>query len=96
MPGYRGGTPGTVTLMQNYPNPFNGTTTIRFSLASQAFVSLKVYDVLGREVSTLVQETLEGGEHARQWDAPAASSGTYYCRFHTPSGSRTIRIVVLR
>ena len=90
------GTPNTIMLMQNYPNPFNGTTTISFRLPSQMFVSLRVYDVLGREVSTLVNETLGAGEHARQWDAPAASSGTYYCRFHTPLGSRMIRIVVLR
>ena len=90
------GTPHTITLLQNYPNPFNGTTTIRFSLPSKMFVSLRVYDLLGMEVSTLVDETLEKGEHTRQWDAPAASSGIYYYRLHTPSATRTNALVVLR
>lgn len=90
------GVPRTVALLQNYPNPFNGTTTIRFSLPARTSVTLRVYDLLGREVSTLVNGMLDGGEHSLQWTAPIASSGAYYCRLQTPTITRTTALVVLR
>jgi ligand-binding sensor domain-containing protein len=96
MPDLEAGTPEVVVLLQNYPNPFNGSTTIRFKLSSTMFVSLRVYDLLGREVSTLVHGMLEGGEHVRRWDAGTASSGTYYCMLGTPTTTRTSIITVLR
>jgi ligand-binding sensor domain-containing protein len=90
------GIPRSPALLHSYPNPFNGTTTIRFRLPSTMFVSLRVYDLLGREVSTVVDGVLEAGEHARQWDAAHVASGTYLCRLHTATGTITNRVVVLR
>jgi len=68
------------SLDQNYPNPFNPATIISFSLPSKSFVSLRVFDALGREVSTLVSEELSGGTYTRQWNAAALPSGVYFYR----------------
>jgi hypothetical protein len=67
-------------LSQNYPNPFNPTTTIEFSLNSTQEVSLKVFDVLGREVATLVNERRAAGSYRVNFDASTLSSGTYFYR----------------
>ncbi len=72
--------PHCFKLNQNYPNPFNPTTTISFSLPSRSFVSLKVFDALGREVSTLVSEELPTGNYSRVWNAEKLSSGVYFYR----------------
>jgi hypothetical protein len=77
-PGER--TPQSFALDQNYPNPFNPSTTIRFSVAAQRWVTLKVYDVLGREVATLIDEDKKPGEYAVHWHAVNASSGVYWYR----------------
>jgi hypothetical protein len=90
------GAPYAIGLLQNYPNPFNGTTTISFSLPSPMVVSLKVYDLLGREVGTLVQGPLEAGLHKRRWDAPVFASGVYYYCLRTSASIRTNRLVILR
>jgi hypothetical protein len=72
--------PINFTLYQNFPNPFNPSTTITFDLPASAFVTLKVYDVLGREVSRLVNETKTPGSHAVKWDASQFPSGIYFAR----------------
>jgi hypothetical protein len=72
--------PTKFELFQNYPNPFNPATTISFSLPSQSFVSLKVFDALGREVSILLEDQLPAGTYARQWIAAALPSGVYFYR----------------
>jgi glucuronoarabinoxylan endo-1,4-beta-xylanase len=72
--------PRTVELGQNYPNPFNPSTVIRFALPSASQVSLTVFDVLGREVSSLVRGELQAGEHTAEWAPQAASSGLYFYR----------------
>ncbi len=74
--------PTKFTLYQNYPNPFNPSTTIRFTLPAQSFVVLKIYDLLGREVSTLVSEELNAGDYARQWNASEMASGVYFYRIY--------------
>lgn len=66
------------SLNQNYPNPFNPTTKINFSLPKSEFVSLKVYDILGREVSSLITQPLSPGEYEYEFDAKNLSSGMYY------------------
>jgi len=69
--------PTDFTLSQNYPNPFNPSTQIRFSITETGMTTLKVYDVMGREVSTLVNESLAPGSYTVKFDAAKLSSGTY-------------------
>lgn len=70
--------PSEFRLLQNYPNPFNASTQIRFKIPKSAFVSLKIYNVLGEEVSVLLAERLHAGEHSYNWDASGFASGLYY------------------
>jgi hypothetical protein len=70
--------PTTFSVMQNYPNPFNPTTNIRFSIEATKDVTLKVVDVLGREVATLVSQTLAPGTYTVKWDASSFPSGVYF------------------
>ena len=74
----QGQTPDQCVLLQNYPNPFNPTTTIDFTLPSAGFVSLKVYDLLGREVMTLLNEQKAAGTYRATFDATNLPSGTYF------------------
>lgn len=67
-------------LYQNYPNPFNLTTAINYRLSNSGFVSLKVYDMLGREVATLVNERQKAGTHAVTFDGERLASGVYFYR----------------
>jgi hypothetical protein len=66
--------------MQNYPNPFNPSTAISFQLSAVSAVSLKVFDLLGREVAVLVDETRQPGSYSVQWNALAMPSGIYFYR----------------
>lgn len=83
-------------LSQNYPNPFNPTTTISFSLPSASFVTLTVFDALGREVSSLLAEELPAGTYSRQWIASGLPSGVYYYRLQTGPFNETRRLILLR
>ena len=77
--------PEVITLAQNYPNPFNPVTTILYGLPRTSHVTLKVYDVLGRVVTVLVDETQGAGEKSVIWDAREMSSGVYFYRMHAIS-----------
>jgi len=80
-------TPGSYTLSQNYPNPFNPSTRINFSLLKRGTVSLKIYDMLGREVTTLINnQDLSAGDHSVQFNAADYSSGVYYYRIIAGEG----------
>ncbi|HTY11437.1 MAG TPA: T9SS type A sorting domain-containing protein [Bacteroidota bacterium] len=70
--------PSAYALNQNYPNPFNPATVISYQLTANSFVTLKVYDELGREVARLVSETEGAGNHSVRWDAANLSSGVYF------------------
>jgi len=70
-------------LEQNYPNPFNPTTVISFQVAAVSNVRLVVYDLLGREVATLVKERKEPGIYAVKFDAGRLASGPYYYRLYS-------------
>ena len=72
--------PGIFKLSDNYPNPFNPTTTITFSIPEKSFVTLKIYDMLGREVVELVNEELETGNFEKTFEASSLSSGVYSYR----------------
>jgi hypothetical protein len=94
--------PLTHRLYQNQPNPFSATTTIRYDLPRRGAVSLKVYDVAGRLVRTLVRESAKApGRHVAEWDgrddnAGKVSAGVYFCRLRADSYSASSRIVLLR
>jgi hypothetical protein len=88
--------PRTPVLHQNYPNPFNPTTHIPFSVRSRAFVSLKVYDMLGREVRTLVNENLMPGSYEPILDASGLASGVYFYQLTTGSFAQTKKLLLLR
>ena len=69
--------PNNYSLSQNYPNPFNPSTSINFSIPNSEFVSLKVYNILGSEVATLVNENLSAGSYRFNFDAAELASGIY-------------------
>jgi len=71
--------PSSYDLSQNYPNPFNPSTIIAFQLPVNGFVSLEIYDLLGRKIATLVNEKKEAGRYSVKWDASKFSSGIYFC-----------------
>ncbi|MDX2129021.1 MAG: T9SS type A sorting domain-containing protein, partial [Chloroherpetonaceae bacterium] len=88
------GLPNTYALNQNYPNPFNPSTTIGYQLPVAGAVSLKVYDVLGREVSTLVNASQAAGSYQANFNASNVSSGVYFYRLEVRStGSQTVNFM---
>ncbi|MBX2991518.1 MAG: T9SS type A sorting domain-containing protein [Bacteroidetes bacterium] len=95
-----GGQPVSFALHQNYPNPFNPTTTIKFSLPSSGSMlhgtSLRVYDVLGREVTTLVNENLQAGNYEVTFDAAGLASGVYIYRLQAGEFSTSARMILMR
>jgi hypothetical protein len=86
--------PEAFTLAQNYPNPFNPATTIEFSLPASGLVSLRVYDMLGREVAVLVNEVRPAGTHRVTFDARTLTSGTYLYALRS-GAAREIKTMVL-
>jgi hypothetical protein len=79
--------------MQNYPNPFNPVTTISFALPTDGMVQMNVFDVLGREVASLVNEYLRKGEYKYVFDAGDLASGIYFyqLRFRQSEGDPSLR-----
>ncbi len=88
--------PWAFALEQNYPNPFNPVTTIRFGIGNVGYVSLSVYDVLGREITTLVNERMQPGTHEAAFDASKLASGVYYYRLRAGGFVETKKLVLLR
>ncbi|MCF8305797.1 MAG: DUF1939 domain-containing protein [Ignavibacteriales bacterium] len=86
--------PSKFSLEQNYPNPFNPSTNISFSLAEIGFTQLKVYDVLGREVSVLVNEIMKPGTYTIRFNASGISSGVYFYSL-TQNGASTVKKLML-
>jgi Secretion system C-terminal sorting domain len=76
-------TPSNFLLYQNYPNPFNPETKIRFEISSTSPVELIIYDAIGREITTLVNEELKPGIYEVLWDASDYSSGMYFYKLHS-------------
>jgi hypothetical protein len=88
--------PEAFALFQNYPNPFNPTTTISFSLPSRSFVSLKIFDLLGKEVTTIVSGEMQEGSYSRTWNAANISSGIYFYRLQAGTFTETKKLILLR
>jgi hypothetical protein len=86
--------PRNYMLNQNYPNPFNPSTTISFSIPVQENVSIKVYNILGKEVATLINEVKTAGSYSVRFDAGKLSSGIYFYKLETP-GYRNVRKMIL-
>ena len=89
------GIPAPFELCQNYPNPFNPTTNFGFRIANFEFVSLKVYDVLGREIATLVNEVKQPGEYTVRWNAERIASGVYLYRLEAIDNAQPEKSFVL-
>jgi hypothetical protein len=88
--------PKEFNLSQNYPNPFNPSTKIEFKLPHKSFVTLKVFDVLGNEIATLVNEEKPSGSYEVEFDASKLPSGIYFYRIQAGSFVETKKMLLLR
>ena len=88
--------PAESRLNQNYPNPFNPSTVISFRLAKSGFTTLKVYDILGREVSTLLNENMSSGSHDISFDGSNLSSGIYIYQLSSKGETITRRMTLIK
>lgn len=89
-------TPEGFSLLQNYPNPFNPSTTIEFSIPKKTLVTIKVYDVLGKEIQTLVNEIKTMGSYSVDFNGSNLSSGIYFYRIETPDFSETRKMILTK
>jgi hypothetical protein len=90
------GTPNDFILEQNYPNPFNPNTSIKYSIAERNAVSLKVYDVLGNEVATLVNTSQDAGAYEIDFDAASLASGLYFYTLQAGNFTSTKKMILLK
>ena len=88
--------PMSLSLSQNFPNPFNPRTHLRFSISNLRFVSLKIVDMLGKEVATLVNGWRNPGSYTIEWNASALPSGVYFCTLTDGAFARTIKMHLLK
>jgi hypothetical protein len=88
--------PEEYTLTQNYPNPFNPSTNFTYELSKAGFVSVKVYDLLGREVATLVNEFKPAGSYPATWNAAGFGSGIYFCKMQSGSFTATKKMILMK
>ncbi|HXX62302.1 MAG TPA: T9SS type A sorting domain-containing protein [Bacteroidota bacterium] len=88
--------PSHFELSQNYPNPFNPSTSIRYQIPSASHVTLKLFDELGREVATLVNDAKQPGTYTVRWDASTMASGTYFYRIEAGSFVQTRKLLVIK
>ena len=88
--------PGVFALNQNYPNPFNPTTQITFDVPKASFVSIKVYNVLGQEVATLVNSFQQAGSHPATWNAAGFGSGIYFVKMQAGSFTATKKMILMK
>ena len=88
--------PSVYKLYNNYPNPFNPSTTIRYSVPEASFTSIKIYDVIGNEVSSLVNENKPAGLYEVQFNASDLSSGIYYYTIQAGSFKETKKMILLK
>jgi len=83
-------------LSQNYPNPFNPSTQISYTIPKASAVTLTIYDILGRQVATLVNAKNEPGEHSISWNALSVPSGVYFYRIVAGSFVQTKKMMLMK
>lgn len=88
--------PASLALEQNYPNPFNPSTVIRFDLPAREFVSLRVYDVTGKQVATLVDREMQAGTYTSTFDGGGLASGVYYYRLVVGNKVESKKMVLVK
>ncbi len=88
--------PTQYTLLQNYPNPFNPSTTIIYEIPNRTYVTLEIYDVLGRKIATLVDGIQEAGRYKAIWDVRTMSSGVYFYRLTAGQQIFAKKMVIIR
>jgi hypothetical protein len=90
------GVPKKYAISQNYPNPFNPTTKIDFEIPNDSKVSIKVFDILGRKITSLVNGFIEAGYHTIEFDGSNFASGMYFYRIHTNGFEKVKKMVLLK
>jgi hypothetical protein len=90
------GFPGLFALHQNYPNPFNPATTIQYTIDERQLTTVRVYDLLGRAVSTLVNEAQQPGTYSVQFNASSLTSGVYFCRLQSGGHAATKKLMYIK
>ncbi len=90
------GIPENYSLSQNYPNPFNPSTTFTFAMSKAGFVTLSVYDILGREVASLINNVAEAGTHSVTWNAAGMTSGVYFYKMQTGSFTSLKKMILVK
>jgi hypothetical protein len=88
--------PKVYSLGQNYPNPFNPQTTIKYTLPKASHVTIRIYDVTGRLVKTLVDQDIPGGVHYEVFDGRGLASGVYFYRMQSEHFVQTRKLVLLK
>ena len=88
--------PTQFKLHQNYPNPFNPGTTIKYTIPNQAHVILKIFDGLGREIQTLVNEVKSAGTYELHWNSVKRPSGIYFYRIQTGSFKQVKKMLLIK
>jgi hypothetical protein len=88
--------PAEFALEQNYPNPFNPSTTIRYTVPSESIITIKIYDVLGNEIQTLVNEGKAAGSYVVEFNASNIASGVYICKMTSLSYKSEIKMLVIK
>lgn len=88
--------PGKFSLYQNYPNPFNPVTKISFDIPQQSFTKLSIFNILGEEVSVVLNETIPAGKYEAEFDASGLPSGTYFYRLNSGDYSETRKMILIK
>jgi hypothetical protein len=88
--------PNYYSLAQNFPNPFNPETTIKFAIPQTEKVKIVIFDILGREVTTLVNELRNAGTYSVKFDASSLSSGVYFYSIQTPNFTETKKMLLVK
>jgi len=89
-------TPERFTLLNNYPNPFNASTIISYNLSAEAYVSVEIYNLLGRHVVTLIDEEQQPGSYQVVWNAGDIPSGVYFYTIHAGNNTVSKKMLLLK